>query len=328
MMLAIAAGPLFAPWLSLAQDTTTPPSSSSTYFGTTNAPATTTTSSPPGTPAAIPAPAPTDDQHNVGEIVKTYHSSLDFISGKEGSGNGFIATMSGSNYLITNAHVAIALNDAAFKGLDGIAVKGAPSVAVGGDIFRMELPAGGKPFEVMESVGQNASIGDAVVVLGNTGDDGVINPVLGKIVGIGPNLVEVDAPFAADYSGSPIIHLKSGKVIGVATYVIVNSYDETTKEKAKTPVIRRFGYRLDNVKTWQPVSWQSYYAQAVMMQNIATLTDDLDDFFATWWRTAISRRGGIRTRSSKPGSTNGWRNKIHSRAIPTRRARPRISLRS
>jgi hypothetical protein len=115
-------------------------------------------------------------------------------------------------------------------------------------------------------------------VLGNAEGAGVINTIKGRIVGVGPDLVEVDAPFVPGNSGSPIIHLKTGKVIGVATYLIVKQYDASTREAIQEPRIRRFGYRIDSVKTWQPVNWNSFYAQAAEMEGIEKLTTDLERF--------------------------------------------------
>ncbi len=126
----------------------------------------------------------------------------------------------------------------------------------------MALPPVETAFQIMTGVDENAAIGDEVVVLGNAEGAGVINTINGKIVGIGPNLVEVDAPFQPGNSGSPIVHLKTGKVVGVATYLTIRKFDSATKEPVKVPIVRRFGYRLDSVKIWQPVSWQSFYAQA------------------------------------------------------------------
>jgi len=233
------------------------------------------------TPKAAPAPlVSAESLQQAAEIVKANHNDLVFVTGKDARGSGFIASMGGANFLVTNAHVAADISGAAFKTLDGTTVQGgAATVAVGEDVFRMELPAGGAPLEMMQGVDENAGIGDEVVVLGNAEGAGVINTIMGKITGVGPNLVEVDAPFVPGNSGSPIIHLKTGKVIGVATYLVVQDYDATTNEKMKAPVIRRFGYRLDGVKTWQPVAWQPFYAQAAIMQNVETLTADLGDFF-------------------------------------------------
>jgi len=46
----------------------------------------------------------------------------------------------------------------------------------------------------------------------------------------------------------------------------------------KEPVIRRFGYRLDSIKKWEPVNWQAFNAQAAEMENIEKLTRDLVAF--------------------------------------------------
>ena len=242
------------------------------------------------TPAPAPAPAtpapvqpvaavsmPSDPVSR--DLVKTYRNSLVFVTGADGAGSGFVATLGGANFLFTNAHVAAGIKGAGFKSLDGTKVQaGAPTIAVGHDIFRLQLGAGGTPFEIMAGVDEKVTLDDEVVVLGNSEGAGVINAIKGKVVGIGPQLVEVDAPFQPGNSGSPIIHLKTGKVIGVATYLTIKKYDAATKEVLKAPVIRRFGYRLDSVKTWEPVAWPTFYAQAAEMQAIETLTGNLDNF--------------------------------------------------
>lgn len=231
--------------------------------------------------ASIPNQASPLAQEAASDIVKANHNNLVFVTGKDGAGSGFIASMGGTNFLITNAHVAAGINNAAFKTLDGTVVNGvAGEVAVGHDIFRIALPAGGRPLDIMTGVEENAGIGDEVVVLGNAEGSGVINTLMGKIVGIGPNLVEIDSQFVPGNSGSPIIHLKSGKVIGVATYTVTRKYDPTTKQKMQVPVIRRFGYRLDSVKTWQSVNWQNFRAQAAQMEAIESLTASLGNFLS------------------------------------------------
>jgi hypothetical protein len=236
-----------------------------------------TTEAPAPTPAGTPIPA--DVQAQASAIIQLHHDSLVFVTGTAGEGSGFIATINGSNFLVTNVHVTAEIRDAAFKTLEGVPVQGGlASMAVGEDIFCMEMPPGGHPFEIMQSVDQNAAIGDDVVILGNAEGEGVVNTIIGKIVGIGPNLVEVDAPFVPGNSGSPIIHLKTGKVIGVATYLLTTNYDLATNQKLQKPVVRRFGYRLDSVKGWQAVNWRAFYAQAELMEQTETLTDDLGDF--------------------------------------------------
>jgi hypothetical protein len=210
------------------------------------------------------------------ELVKTYRNSLVFVSGENGAGSGFLASYSNSSFLFTNAHVAAGVKSAGFKTLNGDKVQiGAASAAVGHDIVLMQAAAIGKPFEIMQGVDKEAAIGDPVVVLGNAEGAGVVNTIMGHIVGIGPNLVEVDAPFVPGNSGSPIVHTKSGKVIGVATYVLINKMDPVTKKALSQPVLRHFGYRLDSVKAWQPINWPAFAAQAATVESVETMTKDL-----------------------------------------------------
>jgi len=104
----------------------------------------------------------------------------------------------------------------------------------------------------------------------------VVNLIQGQIVGIGPNLVEVDAAFVPGNSGSPIIHLRTGKVIGIATYLIAKRIGPREQK------IRRFGYRIDSVQKWQPIDWARFYSEADMISRIQKTTSELvsllDDF--------------------------------------------------
>jgi hypothetical protein len=235
---------------------------------------------PPAAPgAASTAPGAVSAATSAAELVKTYRNSLVFVSSENGAGSGFLATYANGNFLFTNAHVAAGVKGASFKTLDGDPVKlGNASVAVGHDIFLTQATCAGKPLEIMQGVDKEASIGDEVVVLGNAEGAGVIKTILGKIVGIGANLVEVDAPFVPGNSGSPIVHLKTGKVIAIATYHTVKKVDPTTSKVLATPEVRRFGYRLDSVKSWQPVNWAAFAAQAAEMEKIEKLTADLVNF--------------------------------------------------
>ena len=67
--------------------------------------------------------------------------------------------------------------------------------------------------------------------------------------------------------------MKSGKVIGIATYVIVREMDSLTHRRA--PQLRRFGYRLDSIKQWQPVAWPAYNEEFLTIAKIQARTQDL-----------------------------------------------------
>jgi hypothetical protein len=225
--------------------------------------------------AAAPQVAP-ELQSAANDIVKQYQDSIVFVTGSEAAGSGFIVRAGTSSFLITNAHVAAGIRDASFTALDGTVMTGsAPSVAVGEDLFLMKIPAGGKRFQLMLNVEKNVSIGDPVVVLGNAQGAGVVNTLMGKIVGIGTDLVEVDAPFVPGNSGSPIIDLKTGQVIGVATYMMFDPFGAGGFGIFGSHSVRRFGYRVDSVKSWQPVDWIGFRAQAASMEEIEKRTNQI-----------------------------------------------------
>ena len=153
--------------------------------------------------------------------MQGHGDSLVIVKGDEGSGSGFICNNRVNTLLYTNIHVIADIKQPVMTDLSGTPlVTGLADVAAGRDIARFaltKLPA--KPLEIITEFESNVRIGDAVVVLGNSGGGGVVTKLPGEIVGIGPDRIEVSAEFIPGNSGSPIIHVKSGKVVGIATYL-------------------------------------------------------------------------------------------------------------
>jgi hypothetical protein len=97
---------------------------------------------------------------------------------------------------------------------------------------------------------EKLKIGDAIVVAGNSEGEGVVREIPGRIVGIGPDRIEVDAEFVPGNSGSPILLKSTGRVIGVATYMKVPRARGGAKSPFSLNEVRRFGYRIDTVAKW------------------------------------------------------------------------------
>jgi S1-C subfamily serine protease len=215
------------------------------------------------------------------KLVTDYRNGLAFFESSVGAGSGFIADYKGQKFLFSNAHVLAANKGAVFTLLDRtpVSVSGG-SVAVGHDIVALRVASGGASIPMAETVEKTAAIGDPVAVLGNAQGGGVINTLTGRIVGIGPDRIEIDAPFQLGNSGSPVIHLSSGKVIGIATYI-------TSRQKfgEKQVTVRRFGYRLDSVQQWQPIDWNRFYGEAGTMSRIEGTTEELIQVFLELART-------------------------------------------
>ncbi len=242
----------------------------------------------PPSPAATPPAAPQADA----DIIRNGQGSLVFVEGQHGAGSGFICTMGGQKYLFTNAHVMAGNIPVTLTLLDRSPIQvGAAASAVGHDMVRFAVASTQPAFNLLEHAGENLLVGDEVLVLGNAQGARVINPIVGKIVGLGPNLVEVDAPFQPGNSGSPIIQKKTGRVVGIATYVTEDHDDRdgppgrpppAGKKNAKPPTgppperkLRRFGYRLDSVQNWQDIAWPEFQAEAVALKQVDERTEDI-----------------------------------------------------
>ncbi|MGB8355180.1 MAG: serine protease [Chthoniobacteraceae bacterium] len=229
---------------------------------------------PPAASASVASHTPASQPVQATQLIADYHGALLLVEGLKGVGSGFICNMDGHTYAITNAHVLSDNVGVKLTSLGGTAFTAGPSaVAVGHDIVKMEVPAIPKAFEIMTNLDNNVKIGDAVIVLGNAEGGGVVRPTEGKIVGIGPDLVEVDAPFVKGNSGSPIIHVPTGKVVGIATYLIERKV--TPGENGGVTLgTRRFGYRLDNIQNWETINWQVFFAEAAQVAQIESLSQD------------------------------------------------------
>ena len=231
---------------------------------------------------AIEAPAApiTDPAAAASAFVSEHSYSLVFVEdkGTGGAGSGFVCSFRGKPALFTNIHVVAGMRAPQFTRLDksNVSTVGAPASAVGHDILHYTLSAGTltPKLIVAERLEGIAAIGDDVFVLGNSEGARVITPLSGKIVGIGPELVEVTAEFVPGNSGSPIIHAKSGTVIGIATYLRIRDKKWLSEGNAEAK-IRRFGYRLDSVKNWQPVDWAGFAKDRAELEKIKGLTSDL-----------------------------------------------------
>ena len=160
----------------------------------------------------------------------------------EKTGSGFIVRDGGRPYLFTNAHV-VRKGVVIAQRLDGTRLRLGPrDEAVGRDMVRFALVDEAVPaFDLAAGV---PNIGDPVVVLGNSDGRGVVTEIRGKVIGVGPREIEVDAAFVIGNSGSPVLD-RNGRVIGIATYLRDCRNDEDwSKKDTRFNGIRRFALRL------------------------------------------------------------------------------------
>ncbi len=232
-----------------------------------------------GTVSSVPfgPPVTAEPETPTGFSFKDYSRNMVLVEGDEGVGTGFIGRMLDKPYLFTNTHVISGNKTIKARTLDGRELKlGGLSVAETYDVSvfqQMTITEGG--LEIIKNADSEVSIGDDVVVLGNSLGGGVVTQIPGKVTGLGPELVEVDAKFVSGNSGSPVIHVKTGKVIGIATFVTIRKMETVGKDSKFNNVERHFAYRLDNVPTWRNTTWAAFQRESAVVTSIEEHTNDI-----------------------------------------------------
>lgn len=194
-------------------------------------------------------------------------------------GSGFILTMQGTNYLVTNEHVLRGGHPLTARYLNGQYVDVA-GVEVSDTRDLVRLPLRQQPLAEALNVTLDCTIGQRVWVFGNSDGGGVVTSINGSIVGIGPELIETDAAFVRGNSGSPIVD-SNGHVVAVATYAIQNpAPSEWVKTGTRFDNVRRFGTTVTGTK-WLRMSTEEYYQRSDYLADVATFCRDVHLLYYT-----------------------------------------------
>lgn len=213
------------------------------------------------------------------QLMADNSSTLVVIAGKNGGGCGFLCNMDGHTYVVTTAHILCENPGFTMSYNNGTPLTpGASAVAVGRDLVRIEVTGVPKTLDLLADITKNVKIGDDITILAGGGDTVVMRPLDGRVTGVGPDLVETDANFVEANSGSPMIDRRSGKVLGMATYISTHKIVQTGLNPVEVQILR-FGGRLDGITQWEPINWQAFYAQSAQLTDVQTLSNDFIKLF-------------------------------------------------
>ena len=167
--------------------------------------------------------------------------------------------------MVTNIHVIannpnlkITTNTGAF--ITMVSAKGASDR----DLAMLSIKDGPYSYlDVSTDISQTVQPGDDVITPGNSQGGEVMLNTAGKVLGIGPERIEIDNPIYHGNSGGPVFHVKSSKVLGVVTEAtkvdVSNDLDKASfasRSSAISGTMRYFGLRLDTVSEWVPIDWR------------------------------------------------------------------------
>ena len=188
-------------------------------------------------------------------VVDKFQDYIALITAGNSTGTGFLCSIDGKKYMITNEHVmrggkpfkAIMLNGKQLKFKN-------QEIATDRDLIRCELV---EDLPTLSIGGAIPNLGDEIAVYGNSGGKMVVTELKGTVVGIGIKEIEVDAGFIGGNSGSPIID-SNNRVIAVATFAQMSTAaSDWVKTGTRFDGVRRFGLRLDGIK-WKKNDWKKY----------------------------------------------------------------------
>ncbi|MBV6500600.1 MAG: hypothetical protein CJBNEKGG_03082 [Prosthecobacter sp.] len=227
----------------------------------------------PANPAATQTPKIADQPTT--RAGQAASPAVILISGDNSSGSGFIVNTGGKTYLYTAAHVLTGMDKPTFKTPEGIDVKipSMNSLEISDDpkivdVVRIPL-AGALPpgFQLAT----DAAVDDDIVAYGNSGGESVVTALNGKIVGIGPNEIEVDAKVVPGNSGGPIVRKGTNSIVGLVTRAVKKPTDIWIKD---TPFegVRRFAARPERVAKWTQTTLHGLREQGKRIERMRTET--------------------------------------------------------
>lgn len=242
----------------------------------------------PGFLAAADSPAPPEEPE--GEHTSRNVDSIAIIDGNNGSGTGFLTEMRGSLFVVTNLHVLSGNDTFTVKTLSGKRLAPAGMFgAVGQDVAILRIrddSAQPDGLDYQPDIHQFVNAGDEILVLGNSQGRGTVLETPGKVLGIGPEKLEIDNPIYPGNSGSPILHKPTGRVIGVVSYAekiserdFVSEASRKDDRSAVKSDVRYFGYRLDSVESWERIDWNRFRTEGKQLQSFHRDSLALVSFF-------------------------------------------------
>lgn len=199
------------------------------------------------------------------ETYQKSKNSVATIEGEEGQGTGFLCEMDGKKYFVTNRHVARQRGRMTAYFLDGkrmeFELDSTIEVAENRDLVRFEIKEdSNRPY--LKASTTTPNIGDKIEFYGNAVGGKVVTVTVGKILAVGQERIEIDCPIQGGNSGSPLVQVSDGCVIGVTTistsnYISGDASKVGTRYDPNVKLTREFAVRFSGV-TWNSVAYGSF----------------------------------------------------------------------
>ena len=224
------------------------------------------------------------------ETYQKCKDSVATVEGEEGCGSGFLCEMDGKKYFVTNRHVARQRGQMTAFFLDGkkmvFSLDSIIEVAANRDLVRLEIKEESN-LHFLKLSGVTPNIGERIEFYGNAGGEKVVTVTTGKILAVGQERIEIDCPIQGGNSGSPLVQVSDGCVVGVTTISKFNriagdASKVGTRYDPNVKLTREFAVRFSGVK-WESMSYGSF------LKSVNTY-DDLCVFYGWMEKVCLADR--------------------------------------
>ena len=235
-------------------------------------------------PTKTPAHAP--PASHSGSLNQDQERAVVLIKGDKAEGTGFLVKSKDGPVVITNQHVLannpnIKIMTSTGAAVEIVSYRGATDR----DLAMIAVKDAGFSYLTLATDVTAVTPGDQVITPGNSEGGEVMLNTTGKVLGIGPDRIEIDNPVYHGNSGGPVFDTKTGKVIGVVTGAVkVDTSDALDKasfasrNSAIQGSMRYFGLRVDNVPQWEDIDWNGFLSETTFLDKFDQRSRCLDSY--------------------------------------------------
>jgi hypothetical protein len=191
-------------------------------------------------------------------------------------GTGFFMRISGALYAVTNFHVimgdCIVIRDTRGNFYEHTGIY-TPDGGLDLAFLRVstdDYPLA--PFFEPSPAPPSLSIGMPVTAVGNNAGSGVLTCERGKIMGVGPGLIEISSKFVPGASGGPVVAGPDYTPVAVNTYMTRAGGDWT--EDSRYAGTRRFAIRIDKIPRLKKIDSRQFGAMLFLLKKLRAARDE------------------------------------------------------